>query len=73
MIIISESTGTAKFECILCKDNEYPCLKCSQQKAVYEIGHKDGSLNLPMELTGFNPRDTIIYKAGYTLGKESKI
>lgn len=73
MMFLSEIPGNPPtFGCTICHKDPHPCLRCSQQKSVYNLGYQDGSLNNPFETTGFQHQEVVIYKTGYTAGQESK-
>lgn len=64
--------STIKFECHRCAGQAHPCLRCSQQRSVFDLGYRDGKFKNPKETTGFDMKHTNIYNTGYDLGlKES--
>lgn len=68
MLTYNPQSGVAVFSCHKCKDTQYPCLSCSQERSVYDVAFKDGSLGNPFEVVGFDQNHTNIYRVGYNNG-----
>lgn len=72
MMVIHPNNGAVTFRCPECINKVYPCLSCSMERSVYDLGFRDGSVGNPYEATGFNEGQRNIYTTGYTRGREVK-
>lgn len=73
MPLVMDSQGTVKFSCTTCEGNQYPCLRCSVEKSVFDLGYRDGRLKNPKEATGFDQKHTGLYITAYLKGEKDRV
>lgn len=73
MPLIIDSQGNVKFSCNTCGGEQHPCLSCSMERSVFDLGYKDGRLRNPKETTGFNQKQTGLYIAAYLKGEKDRV
>lgn len=72
MTMLVDANGDVKFSCTHCEGEQYPCLKCSMEKSVFDLGYRDGRLKNPKEATGFDQKHTGLYMTAYLKGEKDR-